>query len=523
MAHSRIPHRPWLLGMAVLACASAGLMLAAATALAQTNFAPLEQGEYEEDEDRVLVIKGVEANLKYAFRLHDLSAGDASGDIQTTRLDQDLRLDLSTNIHRDLSVHLVLETFQEPISEGNIREQPEADRDRTADSGDLAIHAREAYLRYFFNPNSALTFGKQELAIADRKGLVYAGIAPAVHFDCTVGTWCMPFGGIKVNENTADWLYHWGLTYTAWDDRPPGELPSSLRVGLFRYYYSEQGIPLARNNGPGYFNPDDPTTPIEGQQTDDAGNPIYYDITDHDIFGLNVDWEGGALFGSLNFANSQGERNYHLYRADVTGLPEMQFDTEDPVKKRQKKINGWVLHAELGYKWRPRKLGLVGFRWLHATGDPDRGNRNNGASFLRGMSGYYEVTPGSYSGTRLWFNGSDASVDGGAGFGHSVNNTRMYGLFLEAHDPDSARAGYSGGFYYLKRIHSVLDTKDKKQDYIGMEWDNMLTWYFHNAAKVQFELNLMEQGGAFAYSDFETPDREKHLIVQTIARIVYEF
>lgn len=506
----------------MLAALLLGLSLAPAAGLGQVqpNFAPLERGEYTEDEERVLVIKGIEAHLDYAFRLSDVSANDVGGDGEKSRLDQDLRLELKTTYHRDIGVHLVLETLQQPLTDNNLREQPESDRSRIDDGQTLTLHAREAFLEYYPNPNSSIRFGRQEVAIADRKGMVFQGIAPGITFDCDVGTWCMPFGAAKIGDGTTDWIYHWGLDYTAWDNPAEDKQPHKLKVGIYRIYYSEWDVPLGRNGGPGFFDPANPTAPIEGQVTDDGGNAIYYDAHGHAVFGLNVDWDLGAWFLKFNFANSQGSRVYHRFREDGTGIPDMVFNSADPNDKERRRVRGWAVHNELGRRW---NLGEVGVRWLYATGDPDRNNEDDGGNFIRGLSGYYELVPGAYNGTRYWFNGSDSRVDGGAGLGHSINNTRLLGFYLEVADPEGSRVGYSGGFYDLRRVYSVLDTSGKKQSFIGYEWDNMLTWYIHKSARVQFEANLFQQEEAFSYDDVTPPDRREDLIVQTIVRIVYGF
>jgi hypothetical protein len=508
------PHPLLILGIGAVA----GALLASAAA-AQTNFEPLERGDYTEEEERVYVLKGIEASLKYAMRLKDLDAGDASGEQETTRVDQDVRLGLKTAFHRDMAVHLVLEPFQEPLTDSNIRREPQTGRGRIADGQTLAVNAREAYLRYEFNPNSGMLFGRQEVSIADRKGMVFNGIVPAVTFDCRVGTWCFPFGAFKINESTADWVYHFGLTYRAWEERRD-DARHALEAGVYRIYYTEHNVPLGRNNGPAFFNPDQPTVANDTQATDDADVPVYYDAHGHAIFGLNVDWDAGPLFWNLNFANSQGSRVYHGFRAPGEGIQDMEFDTAGSVEKRRKKVRGWALHTELGWRWAG---GLMGLRFLHATGDPDRRDLNDGRAFLRGLGGYYELTPGAYDGTRLYFNGSDSQVDGGAGLGHSINNTRMLGIFFNVEDPETNKLGYRTGLYDLRRVNSVIDTKRKHQDHIGLEYDNMLIWFFHKSARAQFEINLLKQDGAFSYDDFALPDRKEDLIVQAIARIVYEF
>jgi hypothetical protein len=507
-------------------CAGAfGLGLAAfawlawsGAASAQTNFKPLERGDFTEEEERVTVLKGVEAHVDYALNLHKFDAGDAPHALEESRIDQDLRLSLQTALHRDVQVALVLETFQEPLSDADIRRQPDTDRGRVADGQTLAVNAREAYLQYRFNPNSVITLGRHEVSVADRKGLYFNAIVPALTFDCEVGTWCMPFGAAKVGEGSAEWLYHWALEYRAWDETA-GDFHNALRVEVYRIWYSEQDVPLGLNLAPGYA-ADDPTAPNPALNSDDEGNPIYYDVNLMKGYGLNVVWEQDNLFFDFNFVDSQGLRKYHRARREGGGFDgPLTFEKGEDQDVRRKTLNGWATHLETGWRWSQGRLGL---RWLYANGDEDRPGEN-GSDFLRSLHGYYEVTPGAYQGTRLYFNGTDSRVDGGSGLGHSVTNTRMIGVFLEFDDPETAKVGYHTGLFDLWHFQGVRDTSGEAQRYIGLEFDNMLTWYFHKAAKLQFELNLFKQGAAFSYDDYTPPDRQTDLIVQGLLRFVYSF
>ena len=147
----------------VLAVLSAVLLAALGPrwAAAQANYKPLERGDFAEEEEVVHVLKGVEASLDYAIQFADLSANDLPGEDEETRFIQDIRLGLTTAFHRDVALKLVLEPFPEPLSDGNIRREPRTERGRIAESQEIAIIAREAYLRYNFNPRSRMLFGTQ--------------------------------------------------------------------------------------------------------------------------------------------------------------------------------------------------------------------------------------------------------------------------------------------------------------------------------------------------------------------------
>ena len=164
----------------------------------------------------------------------------------------------------------------------------------------------------------------------------------------------------------------------------------------------------------------------------------------------------------------------------------------------------------------------IRLRYLHATGQPAR-DEENGQNVLRSTRGYWELTPGTYRGTRYYFNGRDGNVGDGSGLGHSINNTRMLGMFWTVDDPNNSHLGYRGGFYWLRHIHGVRDASGSSQREIGLEFDNMLTWYVHKAGRMEFELNVFRQGAAFTYDDFTPADGQEADVFQGIARFVYEF
>ena len=506
----------WLFRMAMcglLACGIGDRPLAA-----QTNFAPLERGDYTEQEEQLILIRGIDAGVDYAMRLTDTDAKNLPRDLGGTRMHQDVRLKLRTVMHRDISLHLTLEPEVEPFNDANVRREPASDRNRLPEGQQTGINAREVFLRYNFNPNSGLILGKHEVSLGDRRGKTFNAIGPGYTYDCRVGTWCMPFGGFRINDTAGDWVHHLALEYTGWESQIDG-LRNAFEVEIFRLWYAERDVPLGGNLGPG-LQSETPEVSDGKLATDDLDQPIFYDAHDHDYFGLRLNWETGAFFLNFDITSSQGSRVYHTYRVPGQGITEeMTFDDIDPIRRRREKIAGAVWESEIGY----RSLGfLFGFRIMSASGDPER-KAKNGGNFLRTLKGFWEITPGSYRGTRLYFNGTDSEVDGGAGLGHSVNNTRLMGIFLNASDPDGNKVGYAAGIYDLRFNHAIRDQKGKKRDAIGIEWDNMLTLYLHKSAWLQFEANLIQQGSAFRYDDYSVPDNKRELLVQGIARFVYQF
>ena len=97
-----------------------------------------------------------------------------------------------------------------------------------------------------------------------------------------------------------------------------------------------------------------------------------------------------------------------------------------------------------------------GFIAMMARGDKEIQDPNKeGLNYLRDLSGYYEIMPGTYKGTQFYFNGGSTELNSGTGLGHSINNTSMLGLRYNYDVPDSETL-YLGGIYQLKRMQDEI-------------------------------------------------------------------
>ena len=521
----RMPAARMLRGAAVLGpalLATLALLLTVAPAWGQQpNFKPLEQGDYTEVEQRVMIARGLEVGAEYALRVLSTHYPDLPPELDGTNTKHDLRLTLNTVFHTDVQVHLTLELGETDFSATRMREADTSVQGRLNDSLPTSISAREAYLRYNFNPRSGLIFGKQELSLGDRLGKTFNALVPGITFDCQAGTWCMPFGYAIIGSHNADAIVHWALTYNAWDEQNAGQ-QDALKVEIFRLRYHEEDVPLGRNLGPARFNPDDPDNlngtadPSQLLETTGTPAPVYYDASQQDYYGFRVTWLGGPFFANLDATAYRGQRKYHLcdFGTCTPGFLELTGQDVTP-----RGVKGSAVETSLGWRFAAGRLGL---RAMSATGDKYTAY-SNGQDYNRDLIGYYEITPGTYGGTRLWFNGTNSSVESGAGLGHSVNNTRLVGLFLEIEDREQRKLGYSGGVYRLSYNNPILNTAGEEVADIGVEWDNVVSWYVHKALKFQFEANGILGGQAFRLDDQSLPGTNRDNIYQVIGRVVYAF
>jgi hypothetical protein len=297
-------------------------------------------------------------------------------------------------------------------------------------------------------------------------------------------------------------------------------------VEVFRLRYAEGNVPLGTNLGPAFHNPSDPTAgtlAADPSQLLDpvASEPIYYDAAAQDYYGFRVNWQSSGAFVNFDYAAYRGRRDYHLYRA-YGQSPSGDLDlTTDEVTTQV--VRGNTIEAEVGYRWSTAMLGL---RLMTASGDPYQAYANGqayGQDYDRNLKGYFEIVPGSYTGTRLWFNGANSDVNLGGGLGHSINNTRLVGLYGEWQNGTSPTLKYRGGLYSLGHNEPVPNTDYDLQSKIGVELDNMLIWYPHKALRFEFEANAIYAQGAVRPDDYTLPAATQQSIYQAIARVVYAF
>ncbi|MFI5400702.1 MAG: hypothetical protein ACHQZQ_06600 [SAR324 cluster bacterium] len=543
-----------MLGSVFLCALAVALLACAAGVRAQTqpNFKPLERGDLTETEQKLLVIRGIETGGDYAMLLRENQDKGLQFLDRDTTMNQDFRLRLNTTFNEDVAMYLTVQTATTSLDPTNLRGQPVENVGHEANGLNLQLIAREAYLKYRFNPNSAIDIGQFDRELGDKRGKVYHAIASGVGFNCRVGTWCMPFGAIKVGPGGADWIYDWALRYNAYDE-PAANGRRYFSTEIFRIIYTENNIPLGNNLGPASYDRSNPECATRAQLTDDfggsagsgcqAGNPLFYDATSFNYFGLRLDWQPSTFFLSFDATSGQGSRTYHLFRDPSNGFfgstaasgfssgPIGTNGAQGPLNPSYS-INGYAAELETGWRWAPEKRGQFGLRLMSASGDPNRSTVDpatgryrspNGAAYSRGLNGYYEITPGTYQGTRLYFNGADTQVDLGGGLGHSVNNKQVWGFYLNWADPEGAKVGYMGGLYQISLANRVLNTAGKKVDNVGVELDNMLVWYIQKRLSVQFEANLLSSGGAMSIDDNTPPLASLQLFVQALARVVYSF
>ncbi len=488
--------------------------------LAQTNFIPLERGDYEEREEKLMFSPGVELSGDYRFRMSTIQGSSFPASLpgrntpEDVAMDHDLRLHLKSTVHRTSTLNLELATGQSPWHNANLR------RNRStwaqgADGQEASVSARQVYLDLKFNPRNTLRFGKQEVNIGDRRGKVFNGVLTGISQpECRAGTWCYQLGGMRLASAGGDWLYYLSLDYPFFYEVDANGKPINiLRVELFRIQYTEHDIPVGLNNVPRSL-PDNMTVPSSwtaanrwpGYAVWNKGSdytPLFYHAHGQEYFGLRLLWETPNFEFYLDLVNNFGNRRYYKYnqRQTLTSY----------------KLTGRAAELELTYRDNIHATTLV---FLYASGDEDFGDTQ--ANHARTLKGYFEIMPGSYGGTQFYFNGGSTNLNSGTGLGHSINNTRMTGLRYRYNIPEEDFS-YRFGLYQLKRNLAVTNTKGNSVKDIGIEWDNTFSFKLTPHVQAHIDINLFLAGRAFAYDDHSTALGITKMITHTAARVLYHF
>jgi len=503
------------------------LLTSSGSTAAQSHFVPLERGDVSERKEHLTFSPGVELSGDYRFHTTKIkstalpASRTGTNSPEEFSFDQELRLLLRSTVHRTISINLELATNQEPIYQSDIRAS-RSSRMTGAESQTANITARQSYLEFNRNPNEETKIGKHIINIGDRNGKVFSGILSGFSQRCKAGTWCYEIGGMKLSSADGDWLYFFSLDYPFWHEvDSQGEVVDSFRIEMFRVKYTEHDVPLGLNNIParrlsssalsslesgGFTSGSACNSSLAGYSLNSSCKPIYYNAHEQEYFGLRMQWETPVWAVYADIISNQGNRNYY------------QYDDRHNIDKR--KISGGAAELELSWKKPGEEYMLVG---MMAGGDEQlEDSSRKGTNYLRSLKGFYEISPGTYSGTQFYFNGGSPDRKNGTGLGHSINNTQMGG-FRYRYDIPETTTVYRFALYELKRIKPVLDANSRKASMIGIEWDNTFTLKVAGHANLDLDLNAFLPAGAFSYNIHTLPTGRKDMILHFAGRLTYSF
>jgi len=473
-----------------------GFLINVKPLFAQQNFTPLQRGEYEivkEDNsyDPHAQFSG-EYKAHYYFKKLGLFSGDdLGGDIF-----QDFYLQVQSKVNSNVSFKIKLgnksDLVSEQESEYDSRYKIEAG-DSSSDEG-LTVVFKEAYLEYNHNPNARLLLGKQDINIADRKGLVFDGSATAITQGCRIGTWCYYIGAAKIGDEGESSLYWAQLLYPIYQSGikipdPWGEKSvrqqESLSIEIFRTIHQGHDIPLAVYGGWVGEN----TTYHDTTGDAASGERVYYDNSDVEYFGFNVKWAYYDFLLDFLWMNQSGTREYHTgtqENGDVTELSNSNFYG-----------NAYLLNTQylISDEWKSS------FTYFWGSGNS---NETDGQKIWESDSAaYYEVKKGGFGDALIYFNG-----DEGVGDGHSVSNLRFHKIQADYQTPKKDVLLEMSAYWFYRNspvfINTVGEAEDKGSD-IGFEFDFRTTWQLERNLSFQFFAGLFMPKEAYTVNDSVRP------------------
>ncbi len=491
-------------------------------ALAQRNFKPLEQGDGVDVEEKIVLLRGVEARAEFAAWLEQMRSSDLKlelGHASGSRSKQDTLLFFRTVRHQNISVNLEVQLGDTAFQPTEWRRQEDpSSAARAPQSNPLTLSVRQAHIAYRFNPRSRLRIGKQYVSFDEGRGKIFHGFFPAIQFDCFVKTWCFPIKVAYIGPSSADAAYQFALRYPAWDEGE-GLERRRFQVELFRTRYTENNVPLAVGFGAGRSNPSDQDDLTQNPTlVNDGAGTVFFDTNGVDIYGLRFWWDTSWLNLYLDTISSNGARVYHR-RKLPTGDFVSSLNGGAETNRQQVRGNASELEVSISVQKNLR----FGLRVMRADGDPNRSNAGQGV-YARSLEGYYEITPGGYTGSRLYFNGSGGeALNKGLGLGHSITNTSMDSVLFYWKQAQNLGLSFDIAIHRLAYKHPVRNAQGAFTTDIGRELNVLMQKPLSEDLNLEWEFNYISAASGFSLTDHRPPVASPDDLSQAIMRLHYRF
>ena len=518
---------------------------------AQSNFIPLEGNEILEKNEDTRYSPFVQISGEYRFQFLYQQGKDLEREYETNVSsddviwEQDAWLHLGSIVNRHVSLHLEWEIEHSSFNANDLHDSRSSANatDDTPRSQEISTQLRKAYLEYRSNPKSEIKIGQHYVEIGDQRGKVFSGLLMGISQSCKAGTWCYDIGGFSTSPGRGNWMYYLSLDYPIFNERhTDGSAKKVFNVEVFQVLYSDENVPLGRNNhaitrdtnSENYVqsacNTNFSSTACSSainqvhHQVDRDGKPIYFDVIENRYFGVRISWESTNWEIYTDIISNQGKRRYHLKKEKNQNLSTPNLGSNsalfDDGNRSRQFLQAGVVEWEIQYKFATSDLRFIG---LYATGDRDEiDNDHTGADYLRGTRGYFEIIPGSYRGTQLYFNGNDGdSLYNGGGLGHSVNNIQMYGIGYQYRLDH--QLSYETGLFQLSHNESVLNSAGEYVKDIGIEWDNIFRYKLDRVIDVEVHVHGIFAGNAFSLNRYSRPKEDPQNLLRGFLRFLYSF
>ena len=463
--------------------------------LSQQPFTPLEQGEYKIEEESTEYDPGAQFSGSYRAFATGWRDGILLGKELGGTTQQEFEINIHSMINTNISLNVVIGNRSALVEEQETAYDTRYASEKGDSSSDTGMDVifKEAYLEYNHNPNAKLRIGKYFVNIADRKGLIYQGIATAISQDCRIGTWCYSIGGARLAEGGSSAVYWLQLDYPVYQSgklipdpwaKDGTRQRESFNIELFRAMHKGTDIPIASSGHWVGENSSYHDTTGDSYQ----GPRVYFENDEVEYMGFNIKWYYNSLKLNFSWVNLTGKRKYYAGYKDQGGT----------FIKRQR-IAGYAFLLDLDYL--NSKEWQSGFTLFSASGNEQKDY--NAKFWDKDSDAFLEIKKGSYGNAFIYFNGRD-----GTGQGHSVSNLFYYALrasYRSAQKDKSAEIA----LYSFKRNKPVFINQpgeaESKDTDIGIELDASFTWQLEKRLSLKLFAAIFQTGAAYTPNDNVRP------------------
>lgn len=456
--------------------------------IAQQNFTPIVEGDYEVIVDKTVPPSNITVNGYYKAAAMQKREGSFMGDKKLSETKQEISLSVRSVLNQHISVNGRLKNLHEDTEKQQTAHSTNSNNkeNRSEDENGMDIKFEEAYLEYNHNPHAILRLGKQEIYVGDRQGLIYKDVTNAFTQDCRMGTWCTYVGGASLGDHER--LYWMQLDYPVYQKgviindlwgKTAKRQQSSFNVEIFRISYSGKDAALGNYGGP-------TTDGSDYQQTTSSGDGVYYDIEETEYYGLNFDFNYYEFELDAHLITFSGKRVYH------TGS---QDSTTSVTEISDQNLNGSLFH--LNPRYRISQNWKIEYDGLLASGTKKESKTER--TWENSSSTYYEIEKGQFGNALIYFNGIE-----GLGEQHSVSNLTYHSIATSYRGSNQDR-GFDVRFFDFKRTKAVYNTLDKQVTHIGQELDILFKWKLDHNLWIDIYWAMFQAGDAYSESDNNTP------------------
>ncbi len=362
----------------------------------------------------------------------------------------------------------------------------------------LDIEADLFYLEYRHNPLAKLRIGRQSVAIADKKGMVFSGEINGFTQTCSMGTWCY-YIGLASNPDHQNFRF-WHLSYPFFDAGSKSNTywrddfsRSRLDVEIYNLDYSADNLALAKFGGTA-ASPSSSTPNLHSPDQVTTANGDYVSRNAHwRYWGLNLDWQQAPFYLTANFVKLSGKSDF--YSTNSTG-------TKSGLETRS--VTGTAFLVDTAFEISERyRLRAKIFTASGNKYNSDATSTTPASSRVDEDRSFYEINRGSFEGAMIYLNDGNSF-----GQSHSISNLSFLNLNY-GYKSLTKFFAMNIDYYYLQRTNEVFNSAGSRVKNIGHEFDFDFSFNLKNNIELGITYALFLPGTAYSSNDNLVPAEAK--------------